>query len=495
VSALEAAIPATALPLVASAVGVLVLLAASLLPFGRKRHGDLALLVFAIVAASAVVSMEAPDGWVGTRRLAADPFANFFHLALALTAAAFAWLSTREASPSARPAWFFWPAVATSLLGMQAMAAATDAVAVWAGFELGNVSCALALAAQGRDARTAAASALLRGALASAMLVAGFALLLGVSGAADYPGLASRLSLAVSMPGGRAASTAGVVMVAAALTSRMAIAPWLLWPAVDAVRTPLPLAAWTLTGGSLAALASLSRFLASAVTTSREGGVWTTSAAIAWAPLLSVAATGTMLFAAAALLREANLRRLLAWLAVAHGGWVAMGLATATDGGLAAAMAAAVTNALALLGLTAVLESVPAVSGGASVDAIRGLARRSGLARAQAAAVLFFLASLAGLPFLAGHAARSALFAAAIAAGRWGVVVGAIAAAAIGWMAVLRVAAILLDRHSGEPQASESADGDALALAALLAVALLGLGLVPSGLFSFAARSVVFFGG
>lgn len=480
------------LPLLASLASVVVLLVASQARGLRERAGDVALLAFALVAAVTVAAMDAVPGFLVDRQAAADPFATFFQFALALTAAAVTWLSARSTDrgvPDPRA----WAALAASLAGMQGMAAATGFVSLWAGFELTNVACALWMAGQGGDSRRVAAASLLRGALASATLLAGFALLAGITGATDFAGLASRLSLVPSIPGGRAALTAGIVLVVASLASRLALAPWLLWPAGDGARLPLPVLAWLTVGGSLGGLAALGRFLAAAVTGRNDAGAWTSPAGLDWSGPLAVAAVATMLAGAVAVLRESNLRRLFAWLAVSQAGWLAMGLAVAGTKGLEAAMVAGVGNALALVGLAAVLDAATGSAGG-SIDAIRGLGRRPGTARAAAAAVVLFVASLAGLPPLTGWTVRSALFGSALEGGPGLLFAGAAAAALVGWLGVARVLAILLD-GGGEPGAGTAPDADAMLLAGLLAAAVIALGLAPSGLAAFASRSVVFFGG
>ena len=133
-------------------------------------------------------------------------------------------------------------------------------------------------------------------------------------------------------------------------------------------------------------------------------------------------------------------------------------------------------------------------TGEEGIDAIRGLARRQGAARLLAAAIALFLASLAGLPPLAGWPARSGLFHAVLATGSWTLVAGATVAGVVGWLGLVRVVAILLDRGAEDADVP-APDADAMLLVGVLVAAVIGLGLLPSGLAAFASRSVVFFGG
>lgn len=511
-------IPASWLPsfamMVSAAVVVVLALAAALRPL-RERGGDLAVLAFALVAAAAVAAMDSPSGWLVNRVLVADPFATFFHFVLALVATGVAWLSTHpavevrgRAAPAAAVAAGATRAgvaagLALSLLGLQAMVAATAAWTLWAGFEVAGLGIALAMACHGGQCRRETAASILRGALASSLLLAGFALLAGLTGATDYASLADRLVLASSMPGGRAALTTGVVAVVAALSVRMATVPWLAWPAADIA--PLPLRAWTLVAGSLAASAAIARLLGSVASTPGPGGSWQAVAAAPWASILSVASMATTLVASVGMLRESSLPRVFAWIAAAQSGYLLTGLAAASAGGLEAALFQGVVNAVTLVGLAAALRAVPGAEGCEGLDAIRGLARR-GDALAAAALVVLLL-SFAGLPPLAGYAGRARLLAAAAESGRWILVTVTAVSSAIGWMGVLRLVAMLFEGRAAAPESgAPSAAGnreaaalrsrtDALTLTALLVAATVAIGVAPSGLAAFAARSVVFFGG
>lgn len=513
VALLPDALPASLAMLVAAGAVAVTALFASV-PRWKSRTGDIALLAFALVAAAAVSAIGSEPAWAVHGHVAVDPFATFFHIALALVAVAVAWLSARAHDAVLRSP-FAWTALAASLLGTMLLASATSVLALWAGFEIVGVSCAAWMALHD-GGRPAGASSMLRGVLASATLLAGSALLAGLAGASDYATLAQRLVLVPSMPGGRAAMYTGVAMVVAALGSRAATLPWVWWPAGDAARVPMPVTAWILAGGGLAGFAAMARFLADVVSRPGDGGAWTSPGGLEWASALSAAAVLTMLAGTAALLRESNTRRLLGWMAVAQAGWLVMGLSAAATPGLAASMLHAVVSATTMLGLAAALDSVtgpvpgvfPEVPHGSPVDervdAIRGLLRRGGRTRVPAVAFVVFLLSWAGLWPLAGWSGRVALFSSAVAAGQWMLVVGAAASTVVGAMGTLRLLAILLDRggSGGQTDAAPSpaglaseGDADALLLVGLLLAAVVGLGVAPSGLASFAARSVVFFGG
>lgn len=499
------------LALIVSASGVVVTAIAARLPAMKARTGDLTLLMFALSAAAAVSATGAEPAWIVERRLVFDPFANFFHVALSLGAVAVAWLSLRHREGDAPQLWS-WTALAASLLGLQVLASASAVVTAWAGLELAGLSAAAWIGAH-RGARQAAASALLRGVLASALLLLGFGLLLGLSGAADYAMLASRLALVPSMPGGHAAMFTGVMLVTAAFGSRVAFAPWFAWPAADAAVLPLPVTLWVVVGGAMGGLAALGRFLGSAVCTTAEGGAWMSVGGLEWATVLGAAGVVTMLVANVAILREANLRRLIAWMAVSQAGYLALGPAGAARSGLEAALLQAVVSALTLTGLVAALEAVPAAAGEGAVaiaagngsdttDAtleIRGLLRRPGRGRLPGLAVVVFLLSWAGMWPLAGRVGRYSMLSSAAGAGQWARVTVVVVAGILGWMGVVRLVAIMLDRGgqacAAGPAEFAVADGDALLLAGLLLAAVVALGVDPSGLAGFASWSVAFFAG
>jgi NADH-quinone oxidoreductase subunit N len=137
--------------------------------------------------------------------------------------------------------------------------------------------------------------------------------------------------------------------------------------------------------------------------------------------LIGVLAAVTMTFGNLAALRQASLKRLLAYSSIAHAGYTLIGVATMTPAGFQAAMYYLAAYYLMNLGAFGFLLYFEGVTGSDDVDALRGLGPRSPLV---STAMIVFLISLTGLPPTVGFYGKYLLFQEGIDAGLlWLVVV------------------------------------------------------------------------
>ena len=123
-------------------------------------------------------------------------------------------------------------------------------------------------------------------------------------------------------------------------------------------------------------------------------------------------------------LPQQNTKRLLAYSGVAHIGYMLVGVAAASATGTAMVLFYLVAYVFGNMGAFLVVEAVARAEGSEHVQALRGLAQRAPL---LALAMLLFLLSLGGIPFVAGFWAKLYVFWAAAGAGLyWLVLTGAI---------------------------------------------------------------------
>jgi NADH-quinone oxidoreductase subunit N len=193
-----------------------------------------------------------------------------------------------------------------------------------------------------------------------------------------------------------------------------------------------------------------------------------------WVPPLSLFALLSMAVGNLLALPQTDLRRLLGYSGIAQMGYVLVALATAERFGMGMVLfflaAYLFTNLGALLVVHAVSEA-----GGHALASLSGLFRR---APALALALLCFLLSLAGIPFVVGFWAKLYVFLAAWRAGLVGLVVAGIVFAILGLFYYLRVlrAAYMTD----EGDLAVPKPGAPLKLAiAVCALMVVGLGLWP----------------
>ena len=116
---------------------------------------------------------------------------------------------------------------------------------------------------------------------------------------------------------------------------------------------------------------------------------------------------------------QQNIKRLLAYSGIAHIGYMLIGLAALSSSGVAMVLFYLVAYLFGNMGAFLVVEAVARSEQSDGIDAYRGLAQRSPL---LALAMLIFLLSLGGIPFVAGFWAKLYVFWAAIERGLYGLV-------------------------------------------------------------------------
>lgn len=117
----------------------------------------------------------------------------------------------------------------------------------------------------------------------------------------------------------------------------------------------------------------------------------------------------TVTFGNLAAFAQTNLKRLLAYSTIAHAGYMLMALGVMTHASASAVLYYLAAYVAMNLGAFAVVALVRNLTGSEDIGAFRGLVRRNPL---LAVTMTIFLASLLGLPLLAGFAGKFQVFAA-----------------------------------------------------------------------------------
>jgi NADH-quinone oxidoreductase subunit N len=257
--------------------------------------------------------------------------------------------------------------------------------------------------------------------LSSALLLYGFSFLFGIgqttriSGTPDFPGIREALTSSPALSANPLAPLVplALVLIIAGLGFKLAIAP-LQFYAPDVYQGTTSANAGILAvAPKIAGIVGLIRLVVVAMPAAAE---------FAWqlALILSIL---TMTIGNVCALWQRNIRRLMAYSSIAHGGYLLIGLAAAAAatsvagtgeyrGGVTAMLFYVLVYALATMGAFAALAYLG--SGRRDVNDVEEL---SGLARSQplvAGALGVFMFSLAGLPPLAGFWGKFNLLASAI---------------------------------------------------------------------------------
>ena len=141
-------------------------------------------------------------------------------------------------------------------------------------------------------------------------------------------------------------------------------------------------------------------------------GVWR-GYAPGWVPVVAIVAAFSMVLGNLVAILQTSVRRLLAYSAVAHAGYMLLGILAHTERSLSALLYYAFTYALTVLGAFGVVAVVEDQTGGDELSDFAGFSRR---APVLSFCMLIFLLSLAGIPPLAGFFGKFYLFSATLTA-------------------------------------------------------------------------------
>ncbi len=218
-----------------------------------------------------------------------------------------------------------------------------------------------------------------------------------------------------------------------------------------------------------------------------------------WQPMLWIIAILTMLVGAILAVVQTDVKRMLAYSSVAHTGFLLTGLlgvqaasALGTDEitSLQAVLFYLATYGPATIGTFAIVTLVRDTGGEATaLSKWVGLGKRSPLV---AASFAFLLLSMAGIPLTGGFVGKWAVFAVAMSAGAWPVVLVAIAASIISVYFYVRVILLMFFSEPApgdEPAAVTTPSLLTSATIAVCVVVTLALGIVPGPILDLAGNA------
>jgi NADH-quinone oxidoreductase subunit N len=325
-----------------------------------------------------------------------------------------------------------------SATGGMLISAAQDLLIIFVGLELLSLGLYIltAFAKRSDASAEAAIKYYLFGGMSAAFLLFGFSYLYGITGSTNL----QAIMRAIYTP--QAAQAApllyvALVMIVAGLGFKVAAVPFHLW-APDAYEgAPIPSAAFIASASKVASFALLisigtaalhafdglpMRAMITAQTTAMPQHVYL-GFMPAWSKLLIVLAGVSMVVGNLAALAQISVRRLLAYSAIAHAGYMLLGLAffSYSPRSAQAILYYIFTYGLTTVGAFGVIGVVEKASGSDRLDAFLGLSKRSPL---LAAVLLVLFLSLAGIPPLVGFWAKFNLFAAVLGVYPSGVALG-----------------------------------------------------------------------
>ncbi len=338
--------------------------------------------------------------------LAADSFAYYFKMVGASVVILVVLSGMDYMRERTRYLGEFYALLLVATLAAFITVSADDLITVYLGLETLSITSYVLTGFLRGDKRSneAAIKYFLYGATASATMLYGFSLLYGLTGTTDLLQIARRLVQGDVLANLAWLSWPAVILVSVGLAFKTSLVPFHQWApdAYEGAPTPVTIFLSTVSKGT--GFAVMARIFITALPSLREN----------WTALLYGLVILTMTLGNLIALRQTSVKRMLAYSSIAHAGFIAMGLVAlgspkggaafnGLDGVLMYVVAYALTNA----GAFAVVAAVEDGTGGADLDDFAGLIARAPF---LAAAMLIFLFSLAGIPPLAGFAAKLFVF-------------------------------------------------------------------------------------
>jgi NADH-quinone oxidoreductase subunit N len=341
--------------------------------------------------------------------LVITPLASLFKI-ICLTLAFFTVCLTRS-EKSLRNQGEYLALLLLATVGLMLLVGSEELLMIFIGLELLGLSLYVMAAFDKTDARSAEAGLkyFLFGSTSSAFTLFGISLIYGMSGTTGLVVISEKLATASVQP----LLATGIIMTLIGFAFKIAAAPFHLW-APDAYQgAPVPSAAFIASGSKVASFVVLGKIVLLGFGPVHGNAAWHAMAA-GWSPVLAVLAALSILVGNLVALAQSNVRRLLAYSAVAHAGYTLVGLVAGGRDGFSAVLFYATVYAITLVGAFGVVALVRRETGGDDLQNFSGLNARAPL---LAGCMAIFMLSLAGIPPLAGFFGKFYLFSVALRAG------------------------------------------------------------------------------
>ncbi|RTK95599.1 MAG: NADH-quinone oxidoreductase subunit NuoN, partial [Lysobacterales bacterium] len=363
-----------------------------------------------------------------------------------------------------------------AVLGMMVMISAASFLTVYLGLELLSLSLYALVAFDREDGRCSesAMKYFVLGALASGMLLYGISMMYGATGSLNLASVAQAIA-------GKGDKTLvlifGTAFLVVGLAFKLGAVPFHMWLPDVYQGAPTSVTMIVASAPKLAAFALTMRILVEGV--APLGADWQQMLMVLAA--LSIAAGNVIAIA------QTNIKRLLAYSTISHVGFILLGFVAGTAEGYAASMFYALTYVLMTVGSFGLL--ILCGRAGVEIENISDLKGLNDRSPWLAFMMLVLMMSTAGIPFLVGFYAKFAVLQAVVAQGFVGLAIFAVILSVIGAFYYLRVVKVMyFDKAEDDTTLSVSADAQVLMGANGLAVMLLGV--YPSGLMALCSAAI-----
>ncbi|WP_304115964.1 NADH-quinone oxidoreductase subunit NuoN [Mycolicibacterium bacteremicum] len=325
-----------------------------------------------------------------------------------------------------------FPLMMLALGGMMIFGAADDLLTMFVALEVLSLPLYLMCGLARRRrlvSQEAALKYFLLGAFASAFFLYGIALLYGYAGGFRLDDIATAIERG---DGGTALALAGVGLVAVGILFKVGAVPFHSWIPDVYQGAPTPVTAFMAAATKIAAFGAMLRIFHVALP----------GLAADWRPMMWIIAIVTMVVGTLTAVTQSDVKRMLAYSAVAHTGFILTGVIALNGAGVSATLFYLFAYGFSTLGAFALAGLVRRADGEEETT----LANWAGLGRRHpVVGVVFslFLLAFAGIPLTSGFVSKFAVFKAAAQGGAGALVVIGVIASAVAAYFYVRVIVLM----------------------------------------------------
>ena len=410
-------------PELALAIAAIVLIMADLLI--KKKGGLPVIALLGIIVSGLLALSQSGGGKSFSGMLLVDNFAIFFKI-LFLSAAGMVVLSSIDyVKKMSRFQGEYYALLLFATLGMMLMASTGEFISIYISLELASLSL-YALSGLLKDPKSNEASLkyLLLGAMASAVLLYGMALIFGLTGKTQLGDIADalkKMGLAGLMS--KPALMVGMVMLATGFGFKIASVPFQMWVPDVYEGAPTPVTAFLSVASKGAGFAVILRVFFIVFG-------WSTDMSSSWGILFAVLSALSMTAGNIIAISQGNIKRMMGYSSIAQAGYLLVGLAAVGLAGPKESPAISsilfflasytATNLAAFIAIIAISNRINSDN----ISDYSGMVKRAPL---LAACLALSMISLIGLPPAAGFVAKVYIFNSAVQQGlAWLVIIGVI---------------------------------------------------------------------
>ncbi len=376
------------------------------------------------------------------------------------------------------PAGEYYALMLFATAGMMLMATATDLLVIFLALEVMSLAVYV-LTGIRRDSPASSEAAFkyfLLGAFASAFFLYGIAFTYGLAGT-------TRLDRIASLMAGQAASPTPMMNLALGLLIvgfgfKVAAVPFHMWTPDAYEGAPPAVTAFMSTGVKAAAFAAFVRVFLSAFEPLRGN----------WSEVIWILAAATMILGTVVGVVQSNVKRMLAYSSIGHGGYLLVALVSGNDFGKGAVLFYLLTYAITNIGAFGVIALIETTD--RKNDQVSDYAGLWSERPVLAALMTIFLLSLGGFPPMAGFIAKWYVFSAAVKAGYTGLAIIGVLTSVISVFFYLRVVVMMYMTPTDTPVQFPAVPKIAGLTLIVSAILIFYLGILPTRVLDWAAASI-----